>query len=197
MVTACAHAYPVPRLHCAYARAYTQGHNNYNNMLHSANLLFQRFSGMLSCLTTAASTLPAHSLGTFPAAIPAIPTMSVPLCSASLAATAPASSAAGTPALWTPSLSGVATPGLSNSLDSAAVSWLLSSLVSDATRQHEPSDRRPLGPGLPTIPKSLLDKIQRWDYVELGELLPSSSVSDTTFLAIHGLRVRPPQEEAD
>ena len=37
-----------------------------------------------------------------------------------------------------------------------------------------------IGPGLTTIPKQLLDKIQRWEFVEIAELLPSSNAEDAT-----------------
>ena len=40
-----------------------------------------------------------------------------------------------------------------------------------------------IGPGLPTIPKPLLDKIWRWEYIDIAELLPASSgAQDATLL---------------
>ena len=40
-----------------------------------------------------------------------------------------------------------------------------------------------IGPGLPTIPKPLLDKIWRWEYIDIAELPPASSgAQDATLL---------------
>ena len=40
-----------------------------------------------------------------------------------------------------------------------------------------------IGPGLPTIPKSLLVKIWRWEYIDIAELLPASlGAQDATHL---------------
>ena len=40
-------------------------------------------------------------------------------------------------------------------------------------------DRVFIGQGLPTVPKTLVNKIQRWEFVDLAELLPATSAHDT------------------
>ena len=40
------------------------------------------------------------------------------------------------------------------------------------------SDRVLTGHGLPTVPKSLLERVQRWEFIDLAELVPPQSVHD-------------------
>ena len=40
------------------------------------------------------------------------------------------------------------------------------------------SERVAIGNGLPTVPKSLVEKIQKWEYVDLADLLPAQSLHD-------------------
>jgi hypothetical protein len=40
------------------------------------------------------------------------------------------------------------------------------------------SDRVLIGHGLPTVPISLLERIQRWEFIDLAELVPLQSVHD-------------------
>ena len=63
-------------------------------------------------------------------------------------------------------------------------SWLLSSLTPPASAPLV-GERVSLGAGLPTVPKALLDKIQRWEFVDLAELLPTSSIHDAASMGSH------------
>ena len=40
------------------------------------------------------------------------------------------------------------------------------------------SDRVSIGHGLPKVPKSLLERIQWWEFIDLAELVPPQSVHD-------------------
>ena len=59
-------------------------------------------------------------------------------------------------------------------------SWvaLLGALSGNPARSAA-RDRIFIGQGLPTVPKTLVDKIQRWEFVDLAELLPATSAHDT------------------
>ena len=55
----------------------------------------------------------------------------------------------------------------------------LAALLKGAVQQ-QPSgrDRASIGPGLPTLPRKLFEKMHRWEYIELAELLPQTSAHD-------------------
>jgi hypothetical protein len=55
---------------------------------------------------------------------------------------------------------------------------MLSALTGDAPRPTLSGERVFIGHGLPTVPKSLLDKIQRWEFIDLVELLPATTLHD-------------------
>jgi hypothetical protein len=42
------------------------------------------------------------------------------------------------------------------------------------------TQRISIGPGLPTIPKRLVEKMHRWEYIDLAELLPTNTTHDAT-----------------
>ena len=60
------------------------------------------------------------------------------------------------------------------------LAWLLPALSYAASNVQKPSDRILVAPGFPTLPKQLLDKIHRWEYVDLVDLLPSTSSHDAS-----------------
>ena len=47
------------------------------------------------------------------------------------------------------------------------------------------TDRVLVGQGIPTIPKALLQKIRKWEYVDLTDLLPTSSSHDSASTSSH------------
>ena len=55
------------------------------------------------------------------------------------------------------------------------LAWLLPALSYGASNVQKPSDQILVAPGFLTLPKQLLDKIHRWEYVDLVDLLPSTS----------------------
>ena len=57
---------------------------------------------------------------------------------------------------------------------------LLPALPYVASNVHKPSDRILVTPDFPTLPKQLLNKIHRWEYVDLIDLLPSTSSHDAS-----------------
>ena len=61
----------------------------------------------------------------------------------------------------------------------------LAALLKGAVQQ-QPSgrDRASIGPGLPTLPRKLLDKMHRWEFIELAELLPQTSAYDAATLEV-------------
>ena len=57
---------------------------------------------------------------------------------------------------------------------------LLQALSYAASKVQKPSDQILVAPGFPTLLKQLLYKIHRWEYVDLVDLLPSTSSHDTS-----------------
>ena len=117
------------------------------------------------------SGLHTPSLGSLPAAelLSHIPTF-VPSSSAALAA--PGSVA--TPPVLAWSVSSSAPGGAGPPLAAQ-----LAALLKGAAQQEASArDRVTIGPGLPTIPRKLLDKMHRWEYIDLAELLPQTSAHD-------------------
>ena len=60
------------------------------------------------------------------------------------------------------------------------LAWLLPALSYAALNVQKPSDRILVAPGFPTLLKQLLDKIHHWEYVDVVDLLPSTSSHDTS-----------------
>ena len=68
----------------------------------------------------------------------------------------------------------------------ASLAWatMLSALSGDpasgdpASQLKQCRERVAIGSGLPTVPKRLVERIQKWEYVDLAELLPSQSLHD-------------------
>ena len=60
------------------------------------------------------------------------------------------------------------------------LAWLLPALSYAASIVQKPSDRILVAPGFPTLPNQLLDKVHRWEYVDLVDLLPSTSSHDAS-----------------
>ena len=57
--------------------------------------------------------------------------------------------------------------------------WMaVMSSMSGNIGQANMSDGVLIGHGLPTVPKSLLEKIRRWEFIDLAELMPPQSVHD-------------------
>ena len=73
----------------------------------------------------------------------------------------------------------ILTQSVTQDAPNSALSWLLSSLVPGSAPQAR-GDRLPLGPGLPTVPKALMEKIQRWEFIDLAELLPSCNIHEAS-----------------
>ena len=67
--------------------------------------------------------------------------------------------------------------------DSSALALVLKSLAGDQPATLHSSEHVLIGTGLPTIPKPLLEKIQRWEYVDLVDLLPAPSSDDAIAVA--------------
>ena len=57
-------------------------------------------------------------------------------------------------------------------------SWLLHALMGVPPPTPVSSQRVLVSPGIPTIPRNLVQKIRRWEYVELVDLLPAASSAD-------------------
>ena len=56
---------------------------------------------------------------------------------------------------------------------------MLSALSGDpASQLKQCGERVAIGSGLSTVPKRLVERIQKWEYVDLAELLPSQSLHD-------------------
>ena len=68
--------------------------------------------------------------------------------------------------------------GLSVRADTPFITQLVVLLPGVSQQQAGASDRISIGPGLPTIPRKLLEKIHRWEYIDLAELLPQTSAPD-------------------
>ena len=82
-------------------------------------------------------------------------------------------------------------PDSSASADALLSMWILQAL--DNTQEHLTlvSERVLIGQGIPTIQKSLLQKICRLEYVHLAELLPAPSFADSCYthsLSFQGAR---------
>ena len=115
-------------------------------------------TGGLLPVSRAGGALP--SLGGMPPVIPPLPVASSVLTTPMAAAPSDSSS----------------TPSSALSV-SDALNAMLSSLAASSSLPTQ-GDRVPLGAGLPAIPRQLMDKIQRWEYIELADLLPASSTYD-------------------
>ena len=120
---------------------------------------------------TSNAAFAASSLGVMPSSILALPVASMPISAAlpNPIYTAPAVSTS------TPSLASIPSTTLSAS---EALTAMLASLALNAALTPQ-GDRVPLGSGLPTITKQLQEKIQRWEYVDLADLLPAPSTYDS------------------
>ena len=68
--------------------------------------------------------------------------------------------------------------GTADHTSSKSIAMQLASMLSSAQASTTGSERVLIGRGLPSIPKRLLEKILRWEYVDLIELLPQSSFYD-------------------
>ena len=123
-----------------------------------------------TALSTALSTA---VLGAIPPLIPGLPVVSMlqnsPCTIAAVASSATLSWSPGAPI----------TQSVTQDAPNSALSWFLSSLVLDLTL-HAQGNRLSLGPGLPTVPKPLMEKIQQWEYVDLAELLPSCNSQEVS-----------------
>lgn len=58
--------------------------------------------------------------------------------------------------------------------------WLLQALAGRSITTPAQSERILISQGIPTIPKPLLQKIRRWEFIELRELLPAGSTADAS-----------------
>ena len=54
----------------------------------------------------------------------------------------------------------------------------LAALLQGMSQQEVTTDRVTIGTGLLTIPKKLLDRMYRWEYIDLAELLLQTSAHD-------------------
>ena len=109
-----------------------------------------------------------------PASMPALP---VAASGAPIPSLASASSRASAGSLVGPSPTVVSPAGISDS----AIAWIvvlnaMSGNIGQAKTLT--SDRVSIGHGLPTVPKSLLEMILRWEFIDLAELVPSQSLHD-------------------
>lgn len=92
----------------------------------------------------------------------------------SLASSIPTSSVAPTTLSW--SVSGSAEG--SGGADTPFTTQLAALLSGVSQQQVGTSERISIGPGLPTIPRKLLEKMHHWEYIDLAELLPQTSAHD-------------------
>ena len=68
------------------------------------------------------------------------------------------------------------------SLDSTCwpLAFMLPALAGHQAQQSGTTQRVLIGPGLPTIPKRLHDRMLRWKYIDMAELLPANSTHDAS-----------------
>ena len=112
--------------------------------------------------TPAAIAPSASQLGVMPSSIPTLPlAMSVPL-----------TTSASTP---NPSQVTAATGPIASS---SALALMLNAASGNLPQDALAGDRVFITHGLPTVPKSLLEKIQRWEFIDLVDLLPAQSAHD-------------------
>lgn len=105
-----------------------------------------------------------------------MPSYIPPLPAATAAASiSPAPPCASSAALCT-SLSASASGTLPDTPSPLAL--VLGSLAGGQSLSATSTERILIGAGLPTIPKAMLDKIQRWEFVDLVDLLPAPSTYD-------------------
>ena len=131
---------------------------------------------MLVLVSPAGPISAASALGGMPAVVPALP---VAASSGVLPATA-------TSPATTQASSGSSGAAATGGTDSATTMMALLSAVAGQGAHSSGSicgERVSIGHGLPTVPKSLFDKIQRWEFVDLAELLPSQSTHDQMIAA--------------
>ena len=115
----------------------------------------------LSLAAFSAASSAAAVLGIIPSSIPALPVVTTtPTTTSTLSATANTVLA---------STGECSTP-------TTALALMLNSLTGNIP--HAAKDRVFISSGLPTVPKQLLEKIQRWEYIDLVELLPAPTVYD-------------------
>ncbi len=112
----------------------------------------------------------------FPVALGALPSPSLLAHVASLAASAtgatpPSTATPVAPASFSWS---VAPAGSGENTLSSQLAQLLQAGASEQACQQ----RVVIGPGMPAVPRKLYDRMVRWEYVELAELLPQSSAHD-------------------
>ena len=123
---------------------------------------------LLSFCAATATGLSSGALGAMPSTIPALPVVAASLPSVTSVPPTPVSSATVVAPL---------TPGGSD----VALAWasLFSAMSGNPTTPLKSgSERVAIGNGLPTVPKSLVEKIQKWEYVDLADLLPAQSLHD-------------------
>ena len=68
---------------------------------------------------------------------------------------------------------------LASSTDNPVVVWIWQALTGPLESLLVATGRVLVGQGIPTIPKTLLQNIHRWEYVDLANLLPASSSHDS------------------
>ena len=121
---------------------------------------------------------PATSTATLGGMPASVPTLQVAASGASIPPAATASSGASACSSGGPSPTVVsAVAGISDT----ATAWLaVPNAVSGNIGQAKTltSDRMSISHGLPTVPKSLIERIQRWEFIDLAELVPPQSVHD-------------------
>ena len=115
------------------------------------------------------AAVPGASLGNMPAFIPALPVATSGIAAPTASTTSTASTTAGS----------TATTVTGSAADTAtALAWVLNSLTGTSQTGTSLGERVVVGPGLPTVPKALLEKIQRWEYVDMADLLPAQNSHD-------------------
>lgn len=82
------------------------------------------------------------------------------------------------PPMASTALSWCTTPGGAENGSSQSLVAQLSALLQAGMAQQSSSDRVAIGAGFPTIPRKLLEKMLRWEFIELAELLPQASAHD-------------------
>ena len=107
----------------------------------------------------------ATSLGAMPPAVPALPVVT---------SVSPSSAAA----LPVPSSAATAVAAGGTAPTSAWVTMLDAMSGGTAASQKLSGERVFIGNGLPTVPKATVERIYKWQYVDLADLLPAPSLHD-------------------
>ena len=126
--------------------------------------LFHDILLSFTAATTVSTAATAAQLGIMPTGIPTL----------LVACTATASPTSST---ITPASSAMASEA-SNPKSTAALALMLNAITGSTPQSTLAGDRVFLGHGLPKVPKSLLEKIQRWELIDLVELLPAPTLHD-------------------